>query len=170
MRLRPSLWWLLLAGLAAPPSLVDRRRPSPLHHAEWLDAGGVTVRAVRAGAGDTTILLLHGFGESLATWREVFDPLAERHRVVAIDLPGLGASAKPDVSYSLPAMTERLSRFVDRWTTGPLVVVGQSMGGELAASPAPRRPDRVKLLVLIAPAGYRVGRWGILDRSEEHTA
>ena len=121
------------------------------------------MRAVRAGAGDTTILLLHGFGESLTTWRAVFDPLAERHRVVAIDLPGLGASAKPDVSYSLPAMTERLSRFVDRWTSGPLVVVGQSMGGELAASLALDRPDRVKLLVLIAPAGYRVGLSGILD-------
>jgi pimeloyl-ACP methyl ester carboxylesterase len=92
----------------------------------------------------------------------VFDRLAERHRVVALDLPGLGASAKPDVSYSLPAMTERLSRFIDRWTAGPLVVVGHSMGGELAASLALARPDRVKLLVLIAPAGYRIGLFGLL--------
>ena len=159
---RPSRWWLVLPLIAALSFLLDRVRPPPAHRAEWLDAGGVTVRVIRAGTGDTTLLLLHGFGESLTTWRAVFDALAAGHRVVALDLPGLGSSAKPDVSYSLPAMTERLSRFVDRWTSGPLVVVGHSMGGELAASLALARPDRVKLLVLIAPAGYRIGLAGIL--------
>jgi pyruvate dehydrogenase E2 component (dihydrolipoamide acetyltransferase) len=162
VRPRRVRWWLLLPLLAGLSLLLDRVRPPPAHRAEWLDAGGVAVRVVRAGAGDTTLLLLHGYGESLTTWRAVFDPLAERHRVVALDLPGLGASAKPDVSYSLPAMTERLSRFIDRWTAGPLVVVGHSMGGELAASLALARPDRVKLLVLIAPAGYRIGLFGLL--------
>ena len=163
MNLRPSRWWLLLAPIAALGVLLDRVAPSPPHRAEWLDAGGVAVRAVRAGAGDTTLLLLHGFGESLTTWRAVFDPLAERHPVVALDLPGQGGSEKPDTVYSLPVITERLSRFIDRWTSGPLVVVGQSMGGELAASLALARPDRVSLLVLIAPAGYRIGLGGILS-------
>jgi pimeloyl-ACP methyl ester carboxylesterase len=163
MKLRPSRWWILLPPIAALAVLLDRVAPRPPHRAEWLDAGGVMVRAVRAGAGDTTLLLLHGFGESLTTWRAVFDPLAERYRVVALDLPGLGGSEKPDTVYSLPVMTERLSRFIDRWTSGPLVVVGQSMGGELAASLALARPDRVRLLVLIAPAGYRVGLGGILS-------
>lgn len=141
--------------------MLDRHPPRPTHQAEWLDAGGVLVRTVRAGAGDTTLLLLHGYGESLTTWRAVFDPLATAARVIAIDLPGFGGSAKPDVPYSLPAMTERLSRFIDRWTTGPLVLVGHSMGGELAANLALLRPDRIKLLVLIAPAGYRIGLGGI---------
>ncbi len=163
MKPRPSRWWLLLPPIAALAVLLDRVAPRPPHRAEWLDAGGVVVRAMRAGAGDTTLLLLHGFGESLTTWRAVFDPLADGHRVVALDLPGQGASAKPDTVYSLPVMTERLSRFIDRWTSGPLVVVGQSMGGELAASLALARPDRVALLVLIAPAGYRVGLGGILN-------
>ena len=163
MRLRPSLWWLLLPPIAALAVLLDRVAPRPPHRAEWLDAGGVAVRAVRAGTGDTTLLLLHGFGESLTTWRAVFDPLAEHHRVVAIDLPGLGVSAKPDTVYSLAGMTGWLSRFIDRWTSGPLVAVGQSMGGELAASLALERPDRVKLLILIAPAGYRVGLGGIVN-------
>jgi pimeloyl-ACP methyl ester carboxylesterase len=121
------------------------------------------VRAVRAGQGDTTILLIHGFGESLTTWRAVFDPLAARAKVVAIDLPGFGASQKPDTRYSLAAQTERLSRFIDRWTPGPLIVMGHSMGGELAASLALARPDRIGLVVLIAPAGYRIGLGFIID-------
>jgi len=161
MRFRLLRWWLIAPLLAFLWAMLDRPRPKPIHQAEWLDAGGVLVRAVRAGQGDTTLLLLHGYGESLTTWRAVFDPLASHARVVAIDLPGFGGSAKPDVPYSLPALTERLSRFIDRWTTGPLVVVGHSMGGELAAALALARPDRVKLLVLIAPAGYRIGLGGI---------
>ena len=92
----------------------------------------------------------------------VFDRLAS-DPVVAIDLPGFGVSGKPDLSYSLAAMTERLSSFLDRNLSGPLVVVGHSMGGELAASLALARPDRVKALILIAPAGYRIGLGGIAD-------
>ena len=163
MSIRISRLWLLAPLLVTLWILLDHPRPGPIHRAEWLDAGGVSVRTVRAGAGDTTLLLLHGYGESLTTWRAVFDRLALFDRVIAIDLPGFGGSAKPDVSYSLPAMTERLSRFVDRWTTGPLVVVGHSMGGEIAASLALARPDRVNLLILIAPAGFRVGLAGIAD-------
>lgn len=161
MKFRLITWWVIVPLLALLWIMLDRPRPRPPHQAEWLDAGGVLVRTVRAGAGDTTLLLLHGYGESLTTWRATFDALAIGHRVIAIDLPGFGGSAKPDVPYSLPAMTERLAGFIDRWTTGPLVLVGHSMGGELAASLALARPDRVKLLVLIAPAGYRIGLGGI---------
>src|ERR1041385_5494873 len=95
-RARISRWWLLVPLVAALPMLLDRERPAPPHRAEWLDAGGAQVRGGRAGNGDTPLLLLHGFGESLITWRALFDPLADRARVVAIDLPGLGGSAKPD--------------------------------------------------------------------------
>ena len=161
MKFRLITWWLIVPALALLWIMLDRPRPRPPHQAEWLDAGGILVRTVRAGSGDTTLLLLHGYGESLTTWRATFDAFAIGYRVLAIDLPGFGGSAKPDVPYSLQAMTERLSRFIDRWTTGPLVLVGHSMGGELAASLALARPDRVKLLVLIAPAGYRIGLGGI---------
>lgn len=163
LRRRFSSWWIALPLLAGLWIVLDRPSPRPLHRAEWLDAGGTLVRAVRAGRGDTTILLIHGFGESLTTWRAVFDPLAARARVVAIDLPGFGASHKPDTLYSLAAQTQRLSRFIDRWTRGPLVVMGHSMGGELAASLALARPDRVRLLILVAPAGYRIGLGWIID-------
>lgn len=161
MRIRIPPWLLIGPLLVLLWALLDRPRPKPLHQAEWLDAGGVLVRTVRAGAGDTTLLLLHGYGESLTTWRAVFDPLAARAKVVAIDLPGFGGSAKPDVEYSLPAMTQRLSRFIDQWTDGPLVVIGHSMGGQLAAALALARPDRVRLVVLVAPAGFRIGLAGI---------
>ncbi|MGH7533086.1 MAG: alpha/beta fold hydrolase, partial [Gemmatimonadales bacterium] len=61
--------------------------------------------------------------------------------------------------YTLGAQEARLSNFLDRWTTGPVVVVGHSMGGELATGLAIDRPDRVVAAVLISPAG-----WGLADR------
>jgi pimeloyl-ACP methyl ester carboxylesterase len=163
MRFRPTRWWILVPLLAGFWIVLDRQRPRAPHSAEWLDAGGVLVRTVRAGKGDTTLLLLHGYGESLTTWRAIFDRLAAHAKVVAIDLPGFGGSAKPDTSYSLGTLTNWLSGFMDRWTTGPVVIVGHSMGGELAASLALARPDRIKLVILIAPAGYRIGLGGIAD-------
>lgn len=130
----------------------------PAHRAEWLTAGDGLVRAVRAGRGDTTLLFLHGFSESLLSFRGPFDRLAGRYRVVAIDIPGFGVSDKPDGPYDLAAQTARLTDFLDRYTTGPVVVVGHSMGGELAVSLALRRPARVVALALISPAGYGLSK------------
>lgn len=162
--LRLSRWWVITPALLVLTVFLDRpRQTKSLHQAEWLAAGDVRVRTVRAGSGDTTLFLLHGFGESLMTWRSVFDRLAQRYRVVAIDLPGFAGSEKPDVSYSLEAMTVRLVSFLDQWIKGPTIVVGHSMGGELAAALALARPERIVAGVLIAPAGWTVGLGGIAD-------
>jgi pimeloyl-ACP methyl ester carboxylesterase len=151
----------MLVGFAL---LLDRPRSAKApHQAEWLEAGDVKVRAVRAGSGDTTLLLIHGYGETLLTWRSVFDPLTLDHRVVAIDVPGFGGSDKPDRPYTLDVQVERLGRFLDRWTKGPVIVVGHSMGGELAAMLALTRPDRIIAAVLLAPAGLGVGLAGLID-------
>ncbi len=145
--------------IVALPLLVmlDRKgRESPVYQSEWLPAGRVHVRALTTGTGDTTIFLLHGFGESLLAYRGLFGPLAEHYRVTAIDLPGSGLSEKPS-SYVLDSLVLDLSDFLDRWIAGPVVLVGHSMGGEIAAALALKRPDRIARLVLIAPAGLGLG-------------
>jgi pimeloyl-ACP methyl ester carboxylesterase len=132
----------------------DAARPArPIHQAEWLRADDIEVRAVRAGQGDTTLLLLHGYGESLMAWRATFDLLAAHYKVIAIDLPGFALSDKPGAPYDLASYQRRLGDFLARWTSGPVVVVGHSMGGELAAALALDHPDRVVAAVLLAPAG-----------------
>jgi 2-hydroxy-6-oxonona-2,4-dienedioate hydrolase len=82
---------------------------------------------------------------------------ARRYRVIAFDLPGFGASEKPDRPYTLAALAGEVIAFLERWTRGPVVLVGHSMGGAVAARVALDRPDLVGLLVLIAPAGLRIG-------------
>lgn len=143
---------LLLA--AAVVGITDTVRTTPaLHRANWVQAGDVTVRTVKLGTGDTTLVLLHGYGESLLAWRALADPLATRYRVVALDLPGFGVSDKPAHGYDLASMTARISAFIRTEARAPIVLVGHSMGGELAVSVALAHPDLVSGLVLIAPAG-----------------
>lgn len=149
---------LLLVLAAALVPLTDRpREHRPPYQAEWLPAGEVHVRALRTGRGDTTIVLLHGYGESLLAFRALVAPLAERFRVVALDLPGSGLSQKPAGPYDLPSMVGRLEDFLSRETSGPLILLGHSMGGELAAALAIEYPARVVAVILIAPAGYDIG-------------
>jgi pimeloyl-ACP methyl ester carboxylesterase len=126
----------------------------PAHKATWESAGDVQVRVARAGHGDTTLLFIHGYSESLLSFRGPFDQLARRYTVVALDVPGFGLSDKPAGPWDLATQTARLTAFLDAHTRGPVVLVGHSMGGELATSVALRRPDRVVALVLVAPAGY----------------
>ncbi len=148
---------LLVAGLSVLLLWVawdTTHQNGPRHQAEWLQADDITLRTVRAGRGDTTLLLLHGYGESVMAWRATFDLLATRYRVIAVDLPGLALSDKPDAPYDLASYQRRLGDFLRRWTAGPVVAVGHSMGGELAAALALDHPDRVVAAVLIAPAGF----------------
>jgi pimeloyl-ACP methyl ester carboxylesterase len=155
-RVRRVVPWLLVLGLLFWLGWDVRPHataPAP-HQAEWLQAGDIRLRVVRAGEGDTTLLLLHGYGESLMGYRAVFDALARRYRVIAVDLPGFGLSDKPDLPYDLASYRHRLGDFLGRWTRGPVVVVGHSMGGEIAAALALDHPDRVVAAVLIAPAGF----------------
>ena len=162
MRIRRTLVWVVAALVLIPTlTFTDRRSGQRAGHtAEWLEDGGLgwrTVRAGEAGGTDTTLVLIHGFGDHLLGWRSVFDGMAERYGVVAFDLPGFGVSQKPDTVYTLDAMTRWVGSFLDRYTSGTVVLVGHSMGGELAASVALSFPDRVGALVLIAPSGLNPG-------------
>jgi pimeloyl-ACP methyl ester carboxylesterase len=150
---------MLAAVLVIPlVFLLDRtRQGEERFQAEWLPAGDTRLRALRTGAGDTTLLLLHGYGESLLAWRGVIAPLRRRFSVVAVDLPGSGLSEKPSGSYALGQMVARLNQAMTAWISGPVVLIGHSMGGEIAAALAIERPDRVIATVLIAPAGYGLG-------------
>lgn len=138
---------LLWVGLGSPS---NSRAP---FHAQWVDAAGVRSRALEAGHGDTTLVFLHGYGESILGWRAVLGGFTRRYRVLALDLPGFGESIAPGFSYDFPAYVAWLDTVLSRETSGPLVLVGHSMGGQVAAGYTIAHPERVVAAVLVAPAG-----------------
>jgi pimeloyl-ACP methyl ester carboxylesterase len=105
------------------------------------------------GTGDA-LVLVHGAGTSAAIWRRTMPLLADDRRGVAPDLPGYGGSAAAGPGFALDEVTDRLAAGLDdAGVPAPYDLVGHSMGGAIAILLAARHPERVRRLVLVAPAG-----------------
>ena len=115
-----------------------------------------------ASADRPLIVLLHGFGASLFSWREVMEPLTAFGDVVAYDRPAFGLSGRPTKwkgrsPYSPEAQVDIVFGLMDRLGADRAVLVGNSAGGTIAMNAALTRPDRVAALVLVSPAVYGGG-------------
>jgi len=143
-RLAPEAWWPAgVAGVRATRVQL---------------ATGLGLRAIEAGpAQGPPVLLVHGWGIHSYLWRKTIPALVSGGwRVHAIDLPGHGLSDKPlaQGSYTLAAMVDYVLAAMDTLGLAASPVVGQSMGGRIAAELAIRHPERVVSLVLFGAVGF----------------
>jgi len=95
------------------------------------------------------LLLIHGLGDDADSWRHVILPLAERHRVIAIDLPGFGRSDYLSAPYTTELYTSSILSLMDALSIPSTVLVGSSMGGMISHRIALEHPKRVDGLVLV---------------------
>jgi long-chain acyl-CoA synthetase len=101
-----------------------------------------------------TMVFLHGFGGRATQWQYQLWKFSDENRVIASDLRGHGRSDKPAVGYNMPQLQEDLGAVLDRLgATAPIVLIGHSFGGAIAAEYASANPKRVSHLILIATAG-----------------
>ena len=115
--------------------------------------------------GGEPVLLVHGLASNLRLWDGVGPLLAAAgHPVAALDLRGHGTSAKPDAGYDFPTLCADLAAVLDGTGWDRVVVVGQSMGAELALELAWRHPPRVLAVVCIDGGWFdlqeRFPTWG----------
>lgn len=103
--------------------------------------------------GAETILMIHGFGADKGNWLRFSRPLTTRYHVVALDLPGFGDSSKPEASYDVGTQVERLNAFAKALGIHKLHLIGNSMGGHIAALYAARHPEQVLSVALLNNAG-----------------
>jgi pimeloyl-ACP methyl ester carboxylesterase len=100
------------------------------------------------------VVLVHGMAGSGATWDRVVPALAERFAVLAFDLPGHGASAKPaDGDYSLGSFASIMRDLMMTLGLDRGTIVGQSLGGGIAMQFAYQFPSRCERLVLVGSGG-----------------
>lgn len=110
---------------------------------------GLTLAYRELGSGPP-VLLLHGWPTSSYLWRNIMPAVAEHHRVLALDLPGLGASDKqPDARYDFGYFEEALDRFLTALGIEQIALVGHDLGGPIAVHWMLSRPGRVSLLALL---------------------
>jgi pimeloyl-ACP methyl ester carboxylesterase len=113
---------------------------------------GHAVSYREAGEGPL-IVLVHGITSSSDTWREALPWLTERHTVLAPDLLGHGASAKPRGDYSLGAYASGIRDLMLALGHETGTVVGHSLGGGVAMQFAYQFPERCERLVLVSSGG-----------------
>src|ERR1051325_7114023 len=114
---------------------------------------GQKIHYVEAGSGPT-VILLHGLGGSSQVWQFNIGPLAEKFHVFVPDQIGFGKSDKPLVNYRIRTYVDFLDQFCKQLKIERASLVGNSMGGWIAAIYAATFPDRVDKLVLVDAAGY----------------
>jgi haloalkane dehalogenase len=118
---------------------------------------GLTIAYREAGRqhGGPAALLLHGWPTSSYLWRNVMPAIAQRRRVVALDLPGFGESDKPiDVRYTFGFFDEAIDGIVDGLGLGRVIPVGHDLGGPIALRWTLDHPGRTAGLVLLNTLVY----------------
>lgn len=143
-----------------PDARGDGRLPAP---GSWhpdgqvIDVGGHRLHVVDVGAGSSTpTLLLHGILVSSWAWRHTLSGLADSRRLVAPCHPGHGFSSKSAPSFSIRELTKAAVGLLDHLGLDQVDVVGNSLGGGVALRMALDHPDRVRRLVLLAPAAMPI--------------
>lgn len=106
---------------------------------------------------EATIILLHGIGSSAEMWRGIEPKLPAGARVIGIDLLGFGRSPKPEwQTYRASTQADCIAKtLIEHRLSGPVVIVGHSLGALVAVEFARRYRLMVRALVLVSPPFYR---------------
>jgi pimeloyl-ACP methyl ester carboxylesterase len=127
-------------------------------HLHRLALPGAEVNYVEIGEGDP-IVFVHGISGSWQNWLENLPHFARCRRAIALDLPGFGASPMPAWPIDMFAYGRLLHDFCEKLgITGGAALVGNSMGGLVAAEAVLSAPGRFDRLVLVSAAGF-INTW-----------
>lgn len=110
-------------------------------------------RAYRMAGQGPALVLIHGIGDSSATWAELIPDLARTHTVIAPDLLGHGASDKPRADYSVAAYANGVRDLLATLDIESATLVGHSLGGGVAMQFAYQFPERTERLILVSAGG-----------------
>ncbi len=124
---------------------------------KFIEVNHVNVHYKEAGVGEKTFILLHGFGGSTFSWREVMDDFAQLGHVIAYDRPAFGLTERPmpedwvENPYGMKANVELLRGLLDEFGVEKAILVGNSAGGGVSVAFALEYPERVESLILVDP-------------------
>lgn len=163
-----ALLILLLVGPLFVPiqPLEDTVPPHELAYpdSKFASLSGLSVHYQERGAGQPAFVLLHGFGSSTFTWREVLEPLGDLGYAVAFDRPAFGLTSRPlrgewqgENPYTPEAQVELTVKLMDKLGIKEAILIGNSSGGTVAIQVALEHPERVKALILVDAAVYDLG-------------
>jgi abhydrolase domain-containing protein 6 len=146
--------YFALPGLLVKWARESERKAAGLQEKN-LRVGDHEIVYLEGGQGEP-IVMVHGFAANKDNWTRFARFITPVYRVVALDLPGFGDSTcLENASYSIEDQAKRLNQFADSAGLKKFHIVGNSMGGHIAARYTVMFPDRVLTLSLFDAAGVR---------------
>jgi pimeloyl-ACP methyl ester carboxylesterase len=141
----------LLSSTLAPASL----RAAPSSRSGTFETHGVSLYWEEQGdPAHPPLLLVHGFGESMAVWKPYLETLATEYDVVLLDLRGHGRSTNPADTFSFAAAAEDMLALMDHLHHPRFRAVGVSAGGMALLHIATEAPSRLEALAIVGAAPY----------------
>jgi pimeloyl-ACP methyl ester carboxylesterase len=126
---------------------------TPQATSAWIDLNGPVHYVDHGGPAEAPLLVcVHGLGGSHANWAALAPLLTGTYRVLALDLAGFGLTTGRPRSSGVTGNRELLNAFLTQVGGGPVVLIGNSMGGLIVALQAGLYPETASAVVLIDPA------------------
>jgi pimeloyl-ACP methyl ester carboxylesterase len=127
--------------------------PSALFTEKTVEADGFEIRYLEAGSGDPLVYIHGASGVRLS---KAHDILAESYRIIAFEVPGFGDSPANETSQNLGELAATLCNAVANLGIDSYNLMGMSFGGKVTLSMGIHDKDKIKSLVLLAPAAIRL--------------
>lgn len=117
-------------------------------------ASGLRIAYHEMGEGTHSLIFIHGLGSNRKAWDKNISALSASNRCIALDLPGYGLSDGGDHAYDMAFFAGVLREFAEAIEARNPILVGHSMGGQIALYAAQQYPGFASGLALLAPAGF----------------
>lgn len=128
---------------------------------------GIPIHISDSKKGDKTIVLLHGYLETLYIWDDFISLLLPKVRVIAIDLPGYGLSGSHKTNNSIEFSADVIKEVVDLCKIKSACIIGHSMGGYVAIEAVKKYPGTFTSLILMHSGPHKDSDEKKMDRERE---
>lgn len=120
---------------------------------EFISVDGHKIRYLKAGSSKKNLVLIHGLGASAERWEFVIPKFSKDFAVFVPDLIGFGYSDKPNVDYTTEYFAKFVSSFLQTLGIERSMMIGSSLGGQIAIEYAAKNQKSLDKLVLVSPSG-----------------
>jgi pimeloyl-ACP methyl ester carboxylesterase len=116
------------------------------------------------GDGKDNLLILHGWGQSSAPWRNTALYCSKKYKVTVVDFPGFGSSEEPSHIWDTYDYAEFVKDFLTKIGISNTIIMGHSFGGRIGTILASQSPSLVSRLILVDSGGIEIKTFAIKIR------
>ncbi|PYS48776.1 MAG: alpha/beta hydrolase [Acidobacteria bacterium] len=119
------------------------------HESQTANLSGATIHYLKAGTGNKTLALIHGFGDTSHMWIPLFDEFGKDYTIIAPDMRGLGESSRPLTGYDKKTIASDIHELIKHLGYNKIGLVGHDIGLMVAYSYAAQFSNEVEKLALL---------------------